>query len=303
MSVPLNLWHGPASGLEPPVPIPIETLRYKMGGEWLSGFAWNQAYEKCQGDMPEFFGTYNHGHPLPLWAASWDIEVLLGEIHTEPRWRNFRDQIEDLVGRLENVRTMVCLSLGRYVGPPNTTRNRWMVQYAVFVYMWERVNQKWQDECKENGIENPTPVQRIFQDPDFDKRTEYLLQKIARATDPGTNVVVEHLEAFQMIEADSNTFVYAPHLLCRLNVSVLSRRPKVFVGNGSRAAGGFTSAMMEEYMEECKFEGTTAIGQKVDDLWARICAAKQTYGERKMNNEGPADESHLNGTSIYLRPV
>jgi hypothetical protein len=100
----------------------------------------------------------------------------------------------------------------------------------VFVYMWEMVNQKWQEECNARGIANPTPVQRIFQDPDFDKRTQYLLQKIARTTDPGINVVVEHPEALNMIVRGVNTFVYAPHLLCRLNVSVLPRNEPVSIG-------------------------------------------------------------------------
>ncbi|KAI4844189.1 hypothetical protein E4T44_06339 [Aureobasidium sp. EXF-8845] len=295
MAVPPNVTYGPISGLNPPAVFNIRTLRDKMGGEWLSGFAWNQAYAKCQGDMPEFFETYFYDHPMPLNTASGDIQELLEDIHVEARWKGFRDQIDNLVGRMENVRTMICLGLGRYVGPPST-RNCWIVQYAVFVYIWEVVNRKWQDECKEQGIENLTPVQRIFQDPDFDKRTQYLLQRIPRPADPGANVVVEHPEAFQMLEADNNILVYAPHLLSRLNA------PQVFIGNGSRAsAGGFTTAMMEEYMEECKYEGTIAIGQKVDDLWARICAVKKTYREAKMNNEGPVDTSHLDGTSIYLR--
>ncbi|KAI4765601.1 hypothetical protein E4T52_09301 [Aureobasidium sp. EXF-3400] len=301
MAAPLIFYQGPASGLQPPVAIPIWTLKEKMGGEWLNGFAWNQVYEKCQADMPEFFETYFLGHPLPLSAASQDIETLLWQIKNQDRWQNFRDQIDDLVGKLHDIKTMVCLGLGQYVGPHSTTGNCWIVQYTVFVYMWEKVNEKRQTELTDSDDPNPTPVERIFQDPAIDKRTKYLLQRIPRNTDPGFNNVVEVPEAFYMLEADQNTFVYAPHLPSRLNLSVLSRRPQVFVGNGERAVGGWRTAMMEEYMEECKFEGTTAIGQNVDNLWARICAARQTYREEKMNNEGPMDPTHFSGTSIFLR--
>ena len=105
-----------------------------------------------------------------------------------------------------------------------------------------------------------------------------------RTTDPGYNKVVEVPEAFFMLEADENTFVCAPHLPSRLNLAVLSRRPQVFVGNGERAVGGWKTAMMEEYMEECKFEGTTAIGQRVKDLCARACAVRQTYSRRFPSN-------------------
>ena len=298
-----NVTYGPWSGLQPAPAIPnIRTLRAKMGGEWLNGFAWNEVYDRCLDSMPEFFGVYLFNHPQPLNYASHDIETLLDEIKNDARWQNFRDQIEKLVEKLHDIKTMVCLGLGRYVGPESTTRNVWIIQYAVFVYMWEKVNQKWQTECTDRG-DPVTSVERIFQDPAIDKRTQYLLQKIPRVTDPGFNNVVEVPEAFFMLEADENTFVYAPHLPSRLNLSVLSRRPQVFVGNGERAVGGWRTAMMEEYMEECKYEGTNAIGQRVNDLWARVCAARQTYDEEKMNNDGPKDKTHFSGTSIFVRRV
>ncbi|KAH0288489.1 hypothetical protein M436DRAFT_78619 [Aureobasidium namibiae CBS 147.97] len=297
-----NVTYGP-SGLEPARRIPnIRTLRAFVGGEWLDGFAWNQIYYKVEKNMSEFFGVYLFGHPQPLNYASQDVETLLDQIKNDAGWQNFRDQIDNLVARLHDIKTMVCLGLGQYVGPPSTTRNVWIVQYAVFVYMWEKLNQKWQTECTDRG-DPVTSVARIFQDPAIDKRTKYLLQKIPRTTDPGYNNVVEVPEAFFMLEADENTFVYAPHLPSRLNLAVLSRRPQVFVGNGERAVGGWKTAIMEEYMEECKFEGVNVIGQGVRDLWARVCAARQTYLEAPMNNDGPTDPTHFNGTSIFLRRI
>jgi hypothetical protein len=169
--------------------------------------------------------------------------------------------------------------------------------------MWEIVNRKWQVECREKGIDPPTSVERIFQDPAIDKRTIYLLQKIPRDTDPGTNVVVEHPEALDKIDADNNTFVYAPHLPCRLSVTVLSKKPQIYVGNRSTGPGGWSTAMIEEYMEECKFGGIATTGQTVNALWTRIQAARQAYDEVALNNDGPMYKEPLARISIFQRRV
>jgi hypothetical protein len=263
---------------------------------------WYPAFEKCQIDIPEFFGPYRDGHPFPLSKASEQIMTILWQIQNRPEWQGFRDQIATTVSRMNNVKTMICLGLGTFCGTTGLL-NPWIVQYAAFVYMWEIVNRKWQNECREKSIDPPTSVERIFQDPAIDKRTIYLLQKIPRDTDPGTNVVVEHPEALEKIDADRNTFVYAPHLPCRLSVTILSKQPQVYVGNCSTGPGGWSAAMIEEYMEECKFEGIATTGQTVNALWTRIQAARQAYDEVALNNEGPIYKEPLARISIFQRGV
>jgi hypothetical protein len=262
---------------------------------------WYAALQKCQTNMPEFFGRYLEGHPRPLFEASEDIMTILWQIQHFDAWQEFRDQIAKTVSKMDKVSTMICLGLGKYCGTVEPT-NAWVVQYAVFVYIWEKVNKKWQDDCKARH-EPVTFVKRIFQDPEIDKRTIYLLQKIARDTDIGTNVVVEHPEALRQIEDYKNILVYAPHVPSRLSIAVLDQRPQVYIGNSSSGHGGWSTGMIEEYMEECKFDGIDTTGPKVTDLLDKTRVARHVYGEEALNNVGPVDKSHLAGISIFQRHV
>lgn len=272
-----------------------------LTGKSLYPHEWYAALQKCQTVMPEFFGRYLERHPRPLFEASEDIVTILWQIQRFDKWQGFRDQIAKTVSKMNDVSTMICLGLGRYCGTVEPT-NAWVVQYAVFVYIWEKVNKKWQDECRARR-EPPTLVKRIFQDLEIDKRTVYLLQKVARDTDTGTNVVVEHPEALKQIEDDKNILVYAPHLPSRLSIAVLDQRPQVYIGNSSSGHGGWSTAMIEEYMEECKFDGINTTGQKVTDLSAKTRVIRHIYGEEALNDVGPVDKSHLAGISIFQRPV
>jgi len=252
----------------------------KLGVTHLDDELWAAADQACRRQMPEFFDPYhpnNPTHPYRLFEASECIRHSLWRIEHLYEWAAFRDQMRRMVNRMDGVSTMVCLGLGPYQEPARF-ENMWIVQYAVFAYMWRVINQKWQNECRQRG-DPPTLVRKFFQDPDFDTGTKYLLEKIPRANDPGQNVVVEHPEALNVISADPNTFVFAPHLPSRLSISVLSCRPKVYIGNSQRGAGGWDIAMVEEYMQECRFEGTTTVGQRVNNLWTEIQAARTNYDQ------------------------
>jgi hypothetical protein len=50
---------------------------------------WYPAYERCETDMPEFFGPYRDGHPYPLSRASEQIMTILWQIQNRPEWRDF----------------------------------------------------------------------------------------------------------------------------------------------------------------------------------------------------------------------
>lgn len=276
----------------------------RLGVNHLDDELWDAAEKACQKLMPEFFDPYHPAdpnHPYLLYEASKCINDLIWQIEHLYEWATFRDQIRRMVNRMEGIRTMVCLGLGQYVGPV-WYENVWIVQYAVFAYMWKTINQKWQNECAQSGINSPTLVQRFFQDPVIDKRTQYLLERIPRANDPGQNIVVEHPDAVNIILADPNsTFVFAPHLPCRLSVSVLSCRPRVYIGNSRRGPGGWAAAMVEEYMEECKYTGIFTVGQGVNDLWTRTQAARATYNESLFIVQAVWARQFFGGLSIYER--
>lgn len=288
----------------PPPPIPRGPIMAKLGVTHLDDALWAQAEKACRRWMPEFFNPYhstNPDHPFLLYEASQCINVLIWQIEHLYEWAAFRDQIRRMVNRMEGVRTMVCLGLGQYVGPI-WYENIWLVQYAVFAYMWRVVNQKWQNECAQRGINPPTLVQKFFQDPVIDKRTQYLLERIPRTNDPGQNIVVQHPDAVNIILANPDTtFVFAPHLPCRLSVSILSCRPKVYIGNSRRGHGGWTAAMVEEYMEECKFTGIYAVGQGVNALWTKTQAAAASYNESLLIVQAAGARNFFGDLSIYER--
>jgi hypothetical protein len=288
------------AGLNPVVPIPRGPIMAKMNVTQLDDTEWEEAVKKCQRFMPMFFEPYRHNHPASLYAASECVEMLLLQIETTYEWRNFRDQMQRMVARMNGVKTMVCLGLGQYVGPVHPG-NMWIAQYAVFAYMWRLINRKWQNECRQRGINPPTSVQRFFQDPAIDTGTRHLLEKIARNTDPEANLVVEHPAALDIIKTDKNTFVFAPHLPCRLNLTFLACRPQLFIGNSKIGHGGWISAMVEEYMEECHFEGITTIGQRVNDLWNKIQVAEASYSKSLLIVQAPVARPWFGGTSIYVR--
>jgi hypothetical protein len=290
------------AGMPAPAPIPRGPIMARMAVTQLDDVLWNEADQKCRRDMPEFFEPYhrsNPTHPNRLYEASECIRQFIWRIESHFEWANFRDQIRRMVDRMNGVKTMVCLGLGQYVGPV-WFENVWIVQYAVFAYMWKVINRKWQNECAQRG-DPPTLVQRFFQDPVIDKRTRYLLERIPRNNDPGQNIVVENLGALDIILADTNTFVFAPHLPCRSSVSILSCRPKVYIGNSRKGPGGWTAAMVEEYMEECKFEGLTVVGQRVNDLWTRIRVADANYNESLLVVQANGAGQSLGDLSIYER--
>ena len=275
----------------------------RMGVDQLDPTIWTQAIEKYEEDMFEFFLEYRNGHPSKLDKASEGIVKLLDEIRQNPEWETFRDQIQETVRSMNNVNTMICLGLGRYLGSISGG-NKWVSQYAVFVYLWELVDRKWQAECRAQGNNHPTPVARIFQDPNFDLRTEYLFSKIARRNDPGTNTVVEHPVAIDMIRENTNAFVYAPHLPCRMNPHILSYKPQVFIGNSSQGHAGWDQALVEEYIVESKFDNIIGrVGPKVEDLWAKIQLSKSTYNETRLIFEDNVSKPLLGRLSIFQRPV
>lgn len=286
-----------------PTPVPQAPIAARLGVNQLDPDEWKEATEKYESDMFEFFLEYRNGHPYKLDKASEEVVKLLDKIRQNPEWQTFRYQIQETVRSMKNVDTMICLGLGKYLGSKGPG-NKWVEQYTAFVYMWEQVDRKWQDECRAQGNNHPTPVARIFQDPDFDLRTEYLFCKIARRNDPGTNVIVEHPIAIDMIRRNRNTFVYAPHLPCRMDPLILSYMPQVFVGNSSQGRAGWDQAVLEEYIVESKFDNIVGrVGPKAEDMLAKIQLAKSTYGETRLIFEDEVAAPHFGRLSIFQRPV
>lgn len=78
-----------------------------------------------------------------LLQVSLDIEDTLQEIREEPEWREFRDQIQEVVNQTSNIQTMICLGLGNWAPREFFQRtNGFVIQYAVFAYMYERVDKR-----------------------------------------------------------------------------------------------------------------------------------------------------------------
>ncbi|KAI5203559.1 hypothetical protein E4T38_05147 [Aureobasidium subglaciale] len=270
----------------------------------IDDFNWDQSKQKVGLDMSDFFEPpYINGHPARLFYASQRVMTILWQINNSPEWKRFRGQLQYAVDTMDGINTMICLGLDQFsggLGDAGTSTNAWVTQYAVFVYIWKAIDDKWRIECTRAGREH-TPVKRIFQDPAFDTRTKYLLQKIPRDTDTGTNTVVDHPEVQEMLKKDKKAFVYAPHLPSRLNPQILSLRPDYFMGNSSKGSGGWDAAMMETYIEESLVNHDTNIGPEVNEIGSKIRLAGWAYQETMLDTTELSYPQHLASMSIFRR--
>ncbi|KAI4748334.1 hypothetical protein E4T50_01387 [Aureobasidium sp. EXF-12298] len=239
-------------------------------------------------------------HAQALLGVSKDIEGTLEEIREEPEWQEFRDQIQTVVKQTTNVQTMICLGLGNWVPRESFHRaNCFVVQYAVFVYMCEKVDEKWRNQCASNGTVYE-PVKRYFQDPAFNEQTKYLLQDVPRPNESPINTIIVDLAASKMIKNDKNTFVFAPHLNCNIWPGVLSLDPQVFIGNSPLGFGGRDMAMMETYIQECEITNSDEVGPRFNALLASFKATDTEYDQSELE-QGPVDPDHLANLTIYQR--
>ncbi|KAG9597501.1 hypothetical protein KCU77_g5582, partial [Aureobasidium melanogenum] len=235
-----------------------------------------------------------------LLGVSKDIEGTLQEIGEEPEWQEFRDQIQTVVNQTTNVQTMICLGLGNRVPRESFHRtNCFVVQYAVFVYMGEKVDERWRNQCASNGTVYE-PVGRYFQDPAFDEQTKYLLQNVSRPSDAPINSIIVDPAASKMIENNRNTFVFAPHLNCNIWPEILSLHPRVFIGNSPLGLGGRDMAIMETYIQECEITNSDDVGPRFNALLASFRATGTEYHQSDLE-QGPVDPDHLANLTIYQR--
>ncbi|KAK6003875.1 hypothetical protein QM012_008725 [Aureobasidium pullulans] len=237
-------------------------------------------------------------NPQTLLKVSQDIEGTLQEIKEEPEWQGLRDQIQAIVNQMINVQTMICLGLGNWAPRESFQRtNCFVVQYAVFKYMCEKVDENWRNKCASRGT-NYEPLERYFQDPAFDEQTKYLLQGVSRPSDPSTNIVIVDPAAANMIRNNKNVFVFAPHLNCNIWPEILSLLPQVFIGNSPNGFGGRDVAAIETYVRECKVIGSDDVGPRFNDLQA-IFRETDTMYRQSYLEQGPVDPSHLADLTIY----
>ncbi|KAG9851058.1 hypothetical protein KCU98_g2629, partial [Aureobasidium melanogenum] len=239
-------------------------------------------------------------HAETLLSVSKDIEGTLQEIREEPEWQEFRDQIQTVVNQTTNVQTMICLGLGNWVPRESFHRvNCFVVQYAVFVFMCEKVDERWKNECSSRGTKYE-PVKRHFQDPAFDEQTKYLLQDVPRPSDPSTNNIIVNPAASKMIENNKNTFVFAPHLNCNIWPEILFLHPQVFIGNSPKGFAGQDMALMETYIQECEITNSDDVGPQSKALLASFRATDTEYHQSDLE-QGPVDPDHLANLTIYQR--
>ncbi|CAD0094139.1 unnamed protein product [Aureobasidium vineae] len=201
---------------------------------------------------------------------------------------------------MSNVQTMICLGLGKREPQRKSQRtNCFDVQYSAFVYMWEKVDEKWRDECASRGI-NYEPVKRYLQDPDFDMETTYLLRSIPRQTDPTTNNIISDPAASDMLRNNKDTFVFAPHLNCNIWPDFLALRPQVFIGNSPNATSGRDQAYIETYIQESAVRNSSEVGPRFRALQNGFSATDTEYRQTVLD-QGPVDPEHLAGLTIYQR--
>jgi hypothetical protein len=288
--------YDPENPTKTPTPVILkDSLQRKIGRHIVQGH-WDDALEQVQ---EEFFGIYVNGQPQNLFYASQLVETVLAQVNKFPEWRAFRDWFQIVTERSAGIQNMICLGLGVFFPSPRID-NTYIVQYAVFVYMWQVMNEKRRKECKEQKIAF-SPVKRYFQDPAFDLRTKYLLQRIPRNTDPEDNIVLEHPEAMKMI--DSHAFVYAMHLPARSSVHVLSLGAQIYIGNSSsKLVGSWTRAMMETFIEESLFtntlDPTADFGPEMHKLLAKVEVCERMYDEKQLS-ESLVPSRKFGSTSIY----
>ncbi|KAH0351412.1 hypothetical protein KCU83_g4306, partial [Aureobasidium melanogenum] len=239
-------------------------------------------------------------HAQTLLDVSKDIEGTLQEIREENEWQEFRDQIQTVVNRTTNVQTMICLGLGNWVSRESFHRaNCFVVQYAVFVYMCEKVDERWRHQCASNGTMYE-PVGRYFQDPAFDEQTKYLLHDVSHPSDPPINTIIVDPAASKMIENNRNTFVFAPHLNCNIWPEILSLHPQVFISNSPLGLGGRDMARMETYIQECETTNSDDVGARFNALLASFRATDTECSQSDLE-QGPVDPDHLANLTIYQR--
>lgn len=244
--------------------------------------------------------TKNLHNPQALLQVSLDIEATLQEIREEPEWREFRDQIQEVVNQASNVQTMICLGLGNWAPRESFQRtNCFVVQYAVFAYMYEKVDSRLKDECASNGTKYK-PVKRYFQDPAFDEQTKCLLRDIPRPSDRPADNIIADPAASSMIRNNENAFVFAPHLNCNIWPEVLSLHPQIFVGNSPKGLGGRDMAAMETYIQECGTTNSDDAGPRLRALQAIFRATDTEYLQSDLV-QGPVDPEHLAHLTIYQR--
>lgn len=244
--------------------------------------------------------TRNSQNRQMLLQVSLDIEATLQEIREELEWQEFRDQIQEVVNQTSNVQTMICLGLGNWAPREFFQRtNCFVIQYAVFAYMYERVDKRWRDECASNGTKY-RPVKRYFQDPAFDEQTKYILRDVPRPSDRPANNIIADPAASSMIRNNRNTFVFAPHLNCNIWPGMLSLQPQVFIGNSPKGLGGRDMAAMETYIQECEITNSDDAGPRLKALQTIFRATDTKYLQSDLV-QGPVDPDHLANLTIYQR--
>ncbi|KAH0369654.1 hypothetical protein KCU65_g3091, partial [Aureobasidium melanogenum] len=239
-------------------------------------------------------------HAQTLIGVSQDFESTLQEIREEPEWQEFPDQIQKVVKHTTNVQTLICLGLGNWVARRAIHRtNCFVVQYAVFVYMCEKVDERWRNQCASNGTIYE-PVRRYLQDPAFDEQTRYFLQHVHSSSNPSTNNVIVDPAASKIIKNNKNTLVFTPHLNCNVWPEILSLRPQVFMGNSPRGFGGREMAATETYIQECGINNSDDVGPRFKALLAGFKATDMEYRQSDLE-QGPVDPDHLANLTIYQR--
>ncbi|KAG9689802.1 hypothetical protein KCU95_g9361, partial [Aureobasidium melanogenum] len=239
-------------------------------------------------------------HAQTFVGVSQDIEGTLQEIREEPEWQAFRDQIQKVVKHTTDVQTVICLGLGNWVPREFCHRtNCFVVQYAVFVYMCEKVDERWRNQCVSNGTIHQ-PARRCFQDPAFDEQTRHLLRHIPNLSNSPINNIVLDPAASKMIKNNRDTLVFAPHLNCNVWPEILSFRPLVFIGNSPKGFGGRDMAATETYIQECEIINSNDVGPRFKALLASFKATDTEYHQSNLE-QGPVDPDHLANLTIYQR--
>ncbi|KAI4716011.1 hypothetical protein E4T48_07810 [Aureobasidium sp. EXF-10727] len=279
------------SNIVPAVSPDRNTFQNYIGAAYSEPF-WVGELSKLKLAMPEFFTEYENGHPRSLAIESEVIEQTLQDIRGDwdpDRWQVLRDQIKLVVERMSNVKTMFCLGLGRYTGMPSPKdENPWVVQYALFVYIWEEVNKKRRIECEKRKIQFE-PVKRYFK-----------IQILIDEQHQSPNIVLADGGALQMIKNDTDTLVFGPHLPATLWPQILALGPQVLISNSYKADGGRNAAAMATYMEETKITNSSGIGPEVKALMKRLSELSPKYHQTTLDT-GPVYEGILKGLTIYER--
>ncbi|TIA08400.1 hypothetical protein D6C80_09233 [Aureobasidium pullulans] len=278
-------------------------------GRTVNQDVWNDVHD-IHGN--EFWDVYVAGHQEQLLFASQAINTILENMEKLDAWEDFRSEVNILVSKTTGIKRAVCLALGTFIHTIKGVEGIWTHQYAAFAYICRAIDDKQKRESDKLDSAPFGPIERCFQDPKFDTRTEYLLTKIEREHDPGVNFVMEPPDATDIIDED--TFLYAIHIepsmwryILRSDEDGRSLCPQVMITNciSEKFEGRDRDrTAAEQYHKDCALSNRATFSKRLDEMEAAFKRLSETHAETafpSVSRVADLDHYVFNRTSIFQK--